>query len=195
MIDPSILDPNSNPQNLEVLVKKACQGDETAFGQIYDLYFQKVYRFVYFRVNHRQAAEDLVSEVFIKAWDKMAKLEDARAFNGWIFQIARNLVIDYYRSRKQNIDLTLLENVLVYEDNMVDRTNLSFQQKFFLENLKHLTDEQQLVIKLKFLDELDNSEIGKILDKSEGAIRVIQHRAITELKNLLNTLNTLDNHD
>lgn len=181
------MDPNSSSQNLETLVKRACQGDEIAFGQIYDLYFQKVYRFVYFRVNHRQAAEDLVSEVFIKVWSKIAKIEEAAAFNGWIYQIARNLVIDYYRSRKQDVDLTLLENVLEYEDNMIDRANLGFDQKVFLENLKKLSGEQQLVIKLKFLDELENTDIARILDKSEGAIRVIQHRAITELKNLLNS--------
>jgi len=181
------VDPKSNPQQLEILVRRAGAGDESAFGQIYDLYFEKVYKFVYFRVNHRQAAEDLVSEIFIKVWGKISNIQDTASFNGWIFQIARNLVIDYYRSRKQNVDLTLLENVLEYEDNMVERTNLSFQQKAFLEQLKHLTEEQQLVIKLKFLDELDNEDIAKILGKSEGAIRVIQHRAINELKNLLSS--------
>lgn len=175
---------NSN-QELESLVKKASQGDHLAFGRIYDLYFEKVYRFVYFRVNHREAAEDLVAEVFVKVWGKAREIQDTRSFNGWIYQIARNLVIDYYRSRKQNVDLTLVENILEYEDNMVDRTNLSFQQKSFLEELKNLTEEQQLVIKLKFLDELENSDIARILGKSEGAIRVIQHRAIAELKHLL----------
>lgn len=176
----------SNSQNLEALVKRACKGDEIAFGRIYDLYFDKVYRFVYFRVNHREAAQDLVSEVFIKAWDKMSRIQEVAAFNAWIFQIARNLVIDYYRSRKPNIDLALLENVLEYEDNMVDRANLSFQQKAFLDRLKHLTNEQQLVIKMKFLEELDNADIARILGKTEGAIRVIQHRAIAELKKLIN---------
>ncbi|OGE79125.1 MAG: hypothetical protein A2751_05800 [Candidatus Doudnabacteria bacterium RIFCSPHIGHO2_01_FULL_46_14] len=179
------VDQNSNSQNLEALVLRAKNGDEIAFGQIYDLYFQKVYRFIYFRVNHKEAAEDLVSEVFIKVWDKLDKIQEAQAFNGWIYQIARNLVIDYYRSRKENVDISLLENVLQYEDNMIDRTNLSFQQKAFLENLGQLTEEQQIVIKLKFLEELDNPDIAKILGKSEGAIRVIQHRAISELKKIL----------
>ena len=179
------MDLKPDSKQLELLVQKAGEGDEVAFGQIYDLYFEKLYRFVYFRVNHREAAEDLVSEVFIKVWGKIAEIQEVSSFNGWIFQIARNLVIDYYRSRKQNIDISLLENVLVYEDNMVDKTNMSFQQKAFLENLQHLTEEQQLVIKLKFLDELDNPDIARILGKSEGAIRVIRHRAINELKSLL----------
>ena len=162
------------------------QGDETAFARIYDLYFDKVYRFIYFRVNHREAAQDLSSDVFIKVWDKLAKIQDTGAFNGWVYQIARNLVIDYYRSRKQDVDLALLENVLEYEDSMMDRANFTFQQKAFMEELKKLTGEQQLVIKLKFLDDLDNSEIARVMNKSEGAIRVIQHRAINELKHLIN---------
>jgi RNA polymerase sigma-70 factor (ECF subfamily) len=172
-------------QELEILVRKAIAGDEIAFGQIYDLYFEKVYRFIYFRVSHRESAQDLVADVFVKVWDKLGKIQDVRSFNGWIYQIARNLVIDHYRSRKQDIDISLLENVLEYEDNMVDRANLTFQQKAFISELKNLTPEQQMVIKMKFLEDLDNSEIAKILDKSEGAIRVIQHRAIAELKHLL----------
>ena len=184
------MDPNPNKNHeLDALVRKAVQRDDVAFGQIYDLYFEKVYRFVYYRVNHRQAAEDLVAETFIKAWNKISEISEPKSFNGWIYQIARNLVIDYYRSRKENVDLSLLENVLEYEDNILERANFSFQQKDFLTNLKKLNSEQQMVIKLKFLDELDNPEIAKILNKSEGAIRVIQHRAIQELKDLL------DKHD
>ena len=172
------------------LVKKAQKGDSVAFGQIYDLYFEKVYHFVYYRVNHRQAAEDLVSEIFIRAWDKVAHVSSPDAFTGWMFQIARNLVIDYYRSRKENVDLTLLENVLQYEDNIIDRTNLSFQQKIFLEHLGKLTPEQQLVLKLKFLEGLENPEIAALMNKTEGAIRVIQHRAIAELKSLIDQSQT-----
>lgn len=180
-----VSDANKNPE-LHNLVQKACDGDETAFGQIYDLYFEKVYRFVFYRVNHKEAAEDLVSETFIRVWNKLSEINGPESFNGWVYQIARNLVIDYYRSRKVVIDLNDLENVLVYEDNILDKTDLQYQQKTFLDALKKLTADQQLVIKLKFIDELDNDEIAKILDKSEGAIRVIQHRAVAELKNLLN---------
>lgn len=175
---------NQNP-DLEILVQKALAGNETAFGQIYDLYFEKVYRFVFYRVNHKETAEDLVAETFIRVWDKLSEIKGPATFSGWVYQIARNLVIDYYRSRKAFSDLAELENVLSYEDNVIDKTNLDFQKKSFLVALKKLSSDKQLVIKLKFLDELENSEIAKILDKSEGAIRVIQHRAISELKNLL----------
>lgn len=177
--------PTQNP-NLEQLIKKALEGNEAAFGQIYDLYFEKVYRFIYYRVNHKEAAEDLVSETFIRAWDNLSEMHAPSSFTGWIYRIARNLVIDYYRSRKLTVDLNDLENILEYEDNILERTNFGFQQQSFLEALKKLSPDQQQVIKLKFLDELDNHEIAKILDKSEGAIRVIQHRAIRELKKVIN---------
>jgi len=182
---------NNEPKILiQDLVKKAKGGDSTAFGQIYDLYFERVYRFVYWRVNHREAAEDLVSETFIRAWDKLAGIASPDSFPAWVFQIARNLVIDYYRSRKENADLSLLENVLEYEDNIVDRSNFSFQQKAFLEVLKELTASEQQVLKLKFLEELSNQEIAAILNKTEGAVRVIQHRAIAELKRLIDQAHT-----
>lgn len=164
------------------LVRKAKSGNEAAFGELYDLYFDKVYRFVYFRVNHKETAEDLVSDTFIRAWGKLPEIASVNAFNGWIFQIARNLVIDYYRAKKPTLDLTELENVLEYEDNILDRANFGFRQQAFLSALKTLASDQQLVIKLKFLDDLDNAEIAQILGKTEGAIRVIQHRAIKELK-------------
>ena len=177
---------SSNKNQVEELVRKAMRGDEAAFGQIYDLYFEKIYRFVYYRVSHREAAEDLVSEVFIKIWDRVGDIKGAGAFNGWAFQIARNLVIDYYRAKKVTVNIDDLENVLEYDDNILERTNFDFDQRMFMDALRKLGADQQLVLKLKFLDELENDEIAVLLNKSEGAIRVIQHRAIAELKKLLN---------
>lgn len=176
---------SANPE-LEILIKKALQKDESAFSQIYDLYFDKVYRFVFFRVNHREVAEDLVAETFIRVWGKLTEIQGPANFNGWIYQIARNLVIDYYRSKRPTADLTELENVLEYDDNILEKTNFGYQQREFLEALKQLSSDQQIVIKMKFFDDLDNDEIAKVLNKSEGAIRVIQHRAIQELKSRLN---------
>ena len=99
-------------QKLDDLIQKARAGDEIAFGLVYDLYFEKVYRFVFYRVNHRQTAEDLVAEVFTKAWNKLSEIQNPSLFNAWIYQIARNLVIDFYRSRKFEVDIQTLENVL-----------------------------------------------------------------------------------
>lgn len=181
--------PNNNTEHGEIdeLVQKALGGDELAFGKIYDLFFDKVYRFIFYRVNHREEAEDLTAETFIRVWNKISEINEVRSFNGWVYQIARNLVVDHYRSRKFTLDISDLENVIEYDDNLLDKANLHFQQKSFLAALEKLSADQQIVIKLKFIDDLDNQEIAQILQKTEGAIRVIQHRAILELKNLIDS--------
>lgn len=175
---------NQNSE-IEALVQRALSGEERAFSKLYDLYFAKIYRFIYYRVNHREAAEDLAAETFIRVWEKLGEIEEPRSFSGWLYQIARNLVIDYYRSRRPTLDLTILENILEYESKIIEQADLDFQEKALLKALNKLSPNEALVIKLKFLDELENHEIAKILNKSEGAIRVIQHRAILELKKLL----------
>jgi RNA polymerase sigma-70 factor (ECF subfamily) len=172
-------------KNLHQLVKKAASGDEIAFGEIYDRYFEKIYRFVYFRVSHEQTAEDLAAEVFIKAWKNISSIQSDEAFNGWIYQIARNQVVDHYRTRKITVDIELLANVLEFEDRMIHRANLSFDQKRFLSALPKLSEDQQLIIRLKFIEDLPNEEIAEIMEKPEGTIRVIQHRAIKQLKTLM----------
>lgn len=167
------------------LIQKAIAGDEAAFGQVYELYFDKIYRFVFYRVSEKETAEDLVAETFIRIWDKRNSVREVGAFTSWVYQIARNLVIDHYRSRKTTVSIDDLENVLEYEDQIIEQVNLDFDQQKIFRQLKHLSDDQQLVIKLKFIDDLENYEIAKLLEKTEGAIRVIQHRAIQQLKNLL----------
>lgn len=171
---------NINP-NIIVLAKT---GAQEAQADIYEAYYMRVYRFVYYRVSHKETAEDITEEVFIKAFNSLKNLEKVEAFEGWLFQIARNLVIDYYRKKKQLVPLDSIENTLEYDTNVVEIINLQIEQTILIKLLKELNDEQQSVIKMKFFDELDNSTIATILNKTEGAIRVIQHRAITKLKEI-----------
>lgn len=175
----------SLPDRLAELLGAARQGDEAAFTAIYDLFFEKIYRFIFFRVGHKEVAEDLTEDVFIKTFHGLGKLQKDASFESWLYQIARNRITDYYRSKKLVIPLDEVENTLEYETNVVDIVNLQSQQKIFIKLLKELTTEQQTVIKLKFLEGLNNDEIATMLDKKEGAIRVIQHRAIAKLKSLI----------
>jgi len=178
---------SDSKKSLENLLVKAKKGDQGAFGQLYTLYFEKIYRFIYYRVGHKEVAEDLAEEIFIKAYAKIATVSDS-TFEAWLYQIARNRVIDYYREKKLTVALDGLENTLEYETNIIDIVNLKQQQKVFLKLLKELTTEQQIVIKLKFLEELTNAEISELLHKKEGAIRVIQHRAIAKLQELIKNI-------
>lgn len=170
--------------DLESLISSASKGDHAAQTQIYEEYFDRVYRFIFYRVSHKQIAEDLTEEVFIKAFRSLSSLKATLSFEGWFFRIARNLVIDHYRKAKTTIDIEELENTLEYEENIVDSANISLDQKRLLSLMKQLPPEQQIIIKLKFLDELENEEIAEMLNKSEVSIRVTQHRAISKLKSL-----------
>ena len=174
-----------NQDALALLLTQAKNGQESAFAEIYDLYFKKIYRFIFFRVSHKEVAEDLAEEVFLKAFSKINSINKNRSFEGWLYQIARNLVIDYYRQKKTTVSLEEIENIVEYESNLVDTINLDQQQKTLLKLIKELTSEQQVIIKLKFFEDLDNEEIAEALQKSEGSIRVIQHRAITKLQELI----------
>jgi RNA polymerase sigma-70 factor (ECF subfamily) len=163
---------------------KAKQGNEAAFTELYNFYFEKIFRFIYYRVGHKEAAEDLCEEVFIKVFRKISSLDNNSSFEGWLYQIARNGVIDHYRDKKQTIPLEEVENTLEYENNVLDLLKLDEHQKILLKLLKQLKPDQQAVLKLKFLEDLENPEIARILNKSEGAIRVIQHRALLALQKL-----------
>ncbi len=177
---------NLNSENTNAkLFQRAKKGEDAAFGEIYNLFFKKIYKFIFFRVGHKEVAEDLAEEVFLKAFTKISSVNESAAFEGWLYQIARNSVIDYYRQKKITVALEDIENTLEYETNVVDVVNLELQQKVFLKFLKELNPEQQVVIKLKFLEDLENSEIAQLLHKNEGAIRVIQHRAIAKLQELI----------
>src|SRR3989344_2235254 len=173
-------------ENREIsqLAAKAKNGDQAAFGQIYEFFFQKIYKFIFYRVGHKQIAEDVAEEVFIKAYAKIASLDRSEMFEGWLYQIARNNIVDYYRQKKLTVDLQAVENTLEYETNIVDLLNLQYQQAILLKLLKELGAEQQQVLKMKFLEDLDTAEIAEILGKSESNIRVIQHRALGKLVEL-----------
>ena len=167
------------------LIVKAKTGDEEAFTSLYNLFFEKIYRFIYYRVGHKEVAEDLSEDVFVKVFGKIRSIEKEAAFEGWLYQIARNKVIDYYREKKLTVALEDVENTLEYESNLIDVLELKEHQKILLRILKDLSTDQQTIIKLKFLEDLDNAEIAAITGKTEGTIRVIQHRAIIQLQELL----------
>lgn len=179
---------NLSSVKLEQIIAKAQDGVNDAKTEIYETYHLRVYKFIYYRVSHKETAEDLTEDVFVKAFAGIGKLSEPKAFEGWLFQIARNLVIDYYRRKKQLIPLDCVENTLEYDTNVVDIINLQLEQSILIKLLKELSDEQQSVIKMKFFEDLDNITIAALLNKTEGAIRVIQHRAINKLKELLTEL-------
>ncbi len=172
-------------EELKNWLQKAQSGDQDAFGRIYDHFADKIYRFIYFRVGHKEVAEDVLSDTFVKSWEKINQINSPGALSGWLYQIAKNSIIDYYRLKKELIALSEVEEFLVDEASSVDSVNLSFQQNKILNVLNQLPQDQQQIIKYRFFEDLSNEEISYIMGKTEGSVRVLQHRAIAKLKELL----------
>jgi RNA polymerase sigma-70 factor, ECF subfamily len=169
------------------LVRRAVEGDPDAFARLYDLHVDGVYRFIFFRVGDGQVAEDVTSQVFLKAWEKLDGYQmRGLPFAAWLFRIARNLVIDYYRARRESVPLEAPEAIHVASDTDVDN---NVAEKIELENLlallHQLTDDQQQVLKLKFIDGLTTDEIAHQMGKRGGAVRALQMRGLQSLATLI----------
>lgn len=174
-----------NDQELQKAFEKAQKQDREAFGLIYDHFSNKLYKFIFFRVGHKELAEDILADTFVKAWTKIDHVASSKAFAGWLYQIAKNNIIDYYRVKKVTVNLDEVVEFLEDASSPVDDANLMIEHRVVMDLINHLPTDQQQVIKYKFFEELENIEIAQIMGKSEGSIRVIQHRAINKLKDLL----------
>ncbi len=168
----------------EKLVQSAVRGDSSAFGALYDHYHVMIYRFVMIKVGRREEAEDITHQVFLSAWQKVPSYKHmGYPFSSWLYQIARNQVIDYYRAKKSDVSLEKAdpESFAVAVDPNADLT-----RKFELEKVRAaiamLKPEYQDVIILRFVEDMSLRETGAALKKSEGAVKLLQHRAVRELK-------------
>jgi len=167
------------------LISKAREGEEEAFGQLYDKYMPAIYRFVFLKVGgHKAQAEDICHEVFLSAWQNIGSFKfQGHPFSSWLYRIAGNAVIDYYRTRKVNVDIeSIPEEPAVEMASLAEKMDDRLDLENIRECLKRLEPNYQDVLIMKFVEELSNKEIAVALEKSEGAVRVIQHRAIKQLK-------------
>ena len=165
------------------LVLQAQDGDAEAFGRIYDGYVERIYRFVFFRVDDQQTAEDITSQVFLKAWSNLDRFEFTRTpYIAWLYTIAHNTVIDHYRTRKVT---TALEDVQLSQPDdaeaVENQIDLTVEMKTIKAAMQSLTEDQQQVLHLRFIEGMSNTEIAQQLGKREGAIRALQMRGLQAL--------------
>lgn len=170
-------------------VQKAVSGDAEAFARLYDAYVDELYRFVFYRVNDKQTAEDLVSQVFLKVWDNLERYEiRGLPFKAWLFQIARNSVIDHYRTRKETVPLE--PNAIAKPDptaNVTQQVEQRLEGERLRAMLEHLTEDQKEVLTLKFIHGFSTKEVANLMGKRQGAIRALQMRGLQALSEIIGT--------
>ncbi len=164
------------------LVDQAKAGDPEAFAKLYDAYVERVTRYVYFRVSKNIDAEDVVSQVFLKAWENLDRYKmGSSPFIAWLYTIARNLVIDHYRTKK---DALPLEEAIALPSEMEmpdEEAQTRFDLQAMRDALQFLTSDQQQALILKYIAGLPNDSIAKIMNKQEGTIRGLQMRGLQTL--------------
>ena len=170
------------------LVERATGGDYEAFGELYSIYLERIYRYVFYQVRDKMTAEDLTEEVFLKAWKSIGSCRGKeQTFSAWLYRIAHNHVIDNLRRQRKYVTTdTDIEALAVNSDLAVEEEGKLDRQEM-LDRITDLPQNQKQVIILKFIEGLDNQEIGQVMGKSQGAIRVLQMRALAALRQRLNT--------
>lgn len=178
--------------DIEILVAKAQKGDEKSFATIFQEFFPKILRYTRFRVKETEA-EDIVSDIFLKVVEKLHLYKPDRkaGFNAWIFRISHNTIVDYYRQKKEILGLgdgEGAENFFLQIEDESPLPNESANHHFDTERLycilKKMPSHQREILELKYLEGFSNREIAHITGKTEGSIRVIQLRALREIRKM-----------
>lgn len=173
-------------QDEENLVRRAQQRDQKAFAQLYERYFDKIYRYVVLRIGNKTEAEDVTQQVFLNALQSISSFRwKGVPFSAWLFRIAHNQVVDYLRKKTRQATESLDESLVISKSD----PQLVVEQRLDIEQLmlatKQLTKAQQEVIALRFVSELSTAQVAKVMGKSEGAVKALQHSAIVALRKAL----------
>lgn len=155
------------------------------FGKIYNKYINQIFRFIFLKTSSQEIAEDLTSEVFIKAFEKFKEdpkiVKNMRAF---LYQIARNKIIDFYRQREKETNISIDDYKGLSDDNqdLEKKIHLDSQMERVRIALANINPDYQDVILMRYVDGLSIAEIASALNKSESAVRVSIHRALNSLR-------------
>lgn len=182
-----MLDSNANDKKLFKELKKK---DKEAFLLAYDKYFDNIYRFIFFKVGSKEEAEDLTSSVFLKTWDYIQRnqLIDYDTLRSFLYTVARNLVIDHYRKKSNDMQVSLdgedAPQIVDHKQDLLNDISLKADYKEISKKMFSLKDEYREVLVLKYVNELSVGEIADILNKSRGNTRVLVFRALKALREL-----------
>jgi RNA polymerase sigma-70 factor (ECF subfamily) len=170
------------------LLERATQGDPAAIGELYDQYSGKIYNYIYHRVGSADLAEDLTGQVFMRMLEAIQAGRAWRtSFSGWLYRIAHNLVIDHYRRgrRATFVDIEDTTTLKATTGDPLRAVEARLNSERLRAALNQLTQEQAHVIVLRFLEEQSIAEVAAAMDKTEGAIKALQYRAVLALRRVM----------
>jgi RNA polymerase sigma-70 factor (ECF subfamily) len=172
-------------QGEESLVRRAQNRDQEAFAQLYEEHFDRIYRYLALRIGNEMEAEDMTQQVFLNALQSISSFRwKGIPFSAWLYRIAHNQAVDYLRRKKRTA--VPLDESLATSDNPPQRVaerKLDIEQ--LLQATKKLTEAQREVISLRFTSELSIAEVARVMGRSQGAVKALQHSAIVALRKVL----------
>jgi RNA polymerase sigma-70 factor, ECF subfamily len=171
-------------EQVRELVARGQQGDRDALEELYLIHFDRIYSYLHVSVGNRHDAEDLTTQTFLKMLEKIGSFRwQSAPFSAWLFRIAHNLAMDHFRARRRwQPEEEVPEPVGDAEPSAELKAMQTIGRESMLKLIDRLSPEQQQVLTLKFVFNLPNAEVAAILDKTEGAIKSLQHRALVSLQ-------------
>lgn len=179
-----------NRRTSKKLIERLQLGDAEAFSEVYNQYIAKIYRYVLFKVRTREEAEDISAEVFLRAWQNVRNRQrPVQSLNAFLYQIAKNLVIDHYRQRAQITDVAVEEIADQVQGVQQQRLFQKIEQSMEIGRVERavrgLKDEYKDVVLLRHVEGLSINEIAQVTGKTRGAVRVTLHRALKIIRDQL----------
>ena len=171
-------------EHVRELVARGQQGDRDALEELYLIHFDRIYSYLHVSVGNRHDAEDLTTQTFLKMLEKIGSFKwQSAPFSAWLFRIAHNLAMDHFRARRRwQLEEEVPEPSGEEEPSAELAAMKTIGRESMLKLIERLSPEQQQVLTLKFVFNLPNAEVAAILDKTEGAIKSLQHRALVSLQ-------------
>ncbi|MGH2582081.1 MAG: RNA polymerase sigma factor [Anaerolineales bacterium] len=169
----------------EQAIARATEGNTAAFGELYDKYAARIYNYIYYRTGNTLDAEDLTSRVFFRAMKHITSYTDRGVpFSAWLYRIAHNLVANWHRDSSRRQEVELEDGYRNNKDEEYPEAALleSEEQNALMRLIRNLPEERQQLLILKFVEHMSNSEIGQIMDRTEGAIKSLYHRTLMSLR-------------
>jgi RNA polymerase sigma-70 factor (ECF subfamily) len=173
-------------QDEESLVRRAQQRDPAALTQLYEENFDRIYRYIVLKTGDRIEAEDMTQQVFLNALKSLSSFKwRGMPFSAWLYRIAHNQIVDYLRKRSKQATVPLDESLAAGISDPKQEVERQVEIEELFRATQKLTRAQREVVSLRFTGELSIAEVARIMGKSEGAVKALQHSAIAALRRVL----------